>query len=87
MCARPLYARVHMIIVSTDQLASFSSSASVRPDSQIGLVGIVVADRVMKRLPEYPDGTRDFWCLVLTTLGFSAIMVCVCMFGKGRNDV
>lgn len=41
----------------------------------LGLVGVVALDKLMKKLPEYPDGTRDFWSLTLTMLGFSAIMV------------
>jgi hypothetical protein len=42
----------------------------------LGVVGVVALDKLMKRLPEYPDGTRDFWSLTLTMLGFALIMVC-----------
>lgn len=42
----------------------------------LGVLGVVVMDKLMKKLPEYPDGTRDFWSLTLTMLGFAMIMVC-----------
>lgn len=42
----------------------------------MGVVGVIVIDKTMKRLPEYPDGTRDLWCLLLTMMGFAGVMVC-----------
>lgn len=50
----------------------------------MGVVGVVVLDKTMKKLPEYPDGTRDLWCLLLTMMGFAGIMVCasrICILG------